>query len=233
MTVTRVLIADDHKMFCEGLAATLTPRYRVVGMVHNGADVLGEIERVKPDVALVDISMPGQSGIDIARRVRKLGWPTKIIILTMYDDPIFAVEALRAQVSGFVLKHSPRDILIEAVEKALRGGTYVDRAIRRKLRAYAPDGDEPDVDTLAESKPGADLTHRQRQVLRHIALGSTIAETAEALGLSPKAIEFHRGRLKKLLGMSTNAGLIHYALSHRILAEEEAVAANDRIQPDD
>jgi DNA-binding NarL/FixJ family response regulator len=83
-------------MFCEGLVGALEPRYRVVGMVHRGSDVLDEIERLSPDVALVDISMPGQSGIDVARRMKKLGWRTKVIILTMHDDAIFAMEAMRA-----------------------------------------------------------------------------------------------------------------------------------------
>ncbi|NNG15636.1 MAG: response regulator transcription factor [Gemmatimonadales bacterium] len=213
----RVLIADDHKMFCEGLVGALEPRYRVVGMVHRGSDVLDEIERLSPDVALVDVSMPGQSGIDVARRMKKLGWRTKVIILTMHDDALFAVEALRADASGFVLKHSPRKVLLTAIEKALEGESYMDPAMAKKLKAYSRAGSGDDKATADEQvAPGVQLTQRQREVLRHLVLGSTTAETADALGLSVKAIEFHRGRLKKLLGVSTTAGLIHYTISHHI-----------------
>ena len=212
----RVLLADDHKMFCEGLVGALEPRYRVVGMVHRGSDVLNEIERLSPDVALVDVSMPGQSGIDVARRMKKLGWRTKVIILTMHDDAIFAVEALRASASGFVLKHSPRKVLLAAIEKALEGETFMDPAMAKKLKAYSRAGGEDQATPDKKVMPGVDLTHRQREVLRHLVLGSTTAETAEALGLSVKAIEFHRSRLKKLLGVTTTAGLIHYTVSHRI-----------------
>lgn len=216
ISTARVLIADDHKMFCEGLVGALEPRYRVVGMVHRGSDVLDEIERLSPDVALVDISMPGQSGIDVARRMKKLGWRTKVIILTMHDDAIFAAEAMRASASGFVLKHSPRKVLLAAVEKALEGETYMDPAMAKKLKAYSRAGGEDQASADKKVMPGVELTHRQREVLRHLVLGSTTAETAEALGLSAKAIEFHRSRLKKLLGVTTTPGLIHYSISHHI-----------------
>lgn len=216
ISTARVLLADDHEMFCEGLVGALEPRYRVVGMVHRGSDVLDEIERLSPDVALVDVSMPGQSGIDVARRMKKLGWRTKVIILTMHDDAIFAVEAMRASAAGFVLKHSPRKVLLAAIEKALEGETYMDPAMAKKLKAYSRAGGEDQGTADKKVMPGVELTHRQREVLRHLVLGSTTAETAEALGLSVKAIEFHRSRLKKLLGVTTTAGLIHYTVSHHI-----------------
>lgn len=215
ISTARVLLADDHKMFCEGLVGALEPQYRVVGMVHRGSDVLDEIERLSPDVALVDVSMPGQSGIDVARRMKKLGWRTKVIILTMHDDTIFAVEALRASAAGFVLKHSPRKVLLTAIEKALEGETYMDPAMTKKLKAFHRSGEEA-TGGKEQAAPGVQLTQRQREVLRHLVLGSTTSETAEALGLSVKAIEFHRSRLKKLLGVSTTAGLIHYTISHHI-----------------
>jgi DNA-binding NarL/FixJ family response regulator len=213
----RVLVADDHKMFCEGLVGALEPTYRVVAMVHDGSQVLDEIERLKPDLALVDVSMPGQSGIDVARRMKKLGSPTKVIILTMHDEALFAMEAMRASAAGFVLKHSPRKVLLTAIEKALEGETFMDPAMAEKLKAYSPGADaEQPTKGEVRSKPWLRLTERQLEVLHHLVLGSTIAETAEALGLTEKAIEFHRRRVKKILGVSTTPGLIHYTVSHHI-----------------
>lgn len=213
----RLLVADDHKMFCEGLVSALEPTYRVVAMVHEGSQVLEEIERLKPDLALVDVSMPGQSGIDVARRMKKLGFPTKVIILTMHDEALFAVEAMRASAAGFVLKHSPREVLMTAIAKALEGETFMDPAMADKLKAYSP-GDDTQQTTGGEvrMKPWLRLTERQLEVLHHLVLGSTIAETAEELELTVKAIEFHRRRIKKILGVSTTPGLIHYAVTHHI-----------------
>jgi DNA-binding NarL/FixJ family response regulator len=114
-----------------------------------------------------------------------------------------------------VLKASPRKVLLTAIEKALEGETYMDPAMAKKLKTQsrsAHRGQAADEETI----PGVQLSQRQREVLRHLVLGSTIAETAEALGLSVKAIEFHRGRLKKLLGVSTTPGLIHFAVSRHM-----------------
>lgn len=202
----RILIADDHSVVCEGLRMVLEPAHTVVGMVHDGRQVRERAEALHADLVLLDLSLPGRSGIEVARELRALVPPVRTLILTMHSDTIFAIEALAAGASGFMLKQASGQELMRAIAAVLAGGTYVDPVIAHKIDAGETEG-------AAERSGDLLLTVRQREVLRLLALGRSTAEIARELGISTKAVEFHRSRIKHALGVSTTAAMISIAVS--------------------
>jgi DNA-binding NarL/FixJ family response regulator len=200
-----VLLADDHAILVEGLVGLLERDFSLVGTVTDGSHLIDAARRLRPDVIVADVAMPGLSGIEALRRLKLEGNPAKVIILTMHADAQLAAEALRAGASGFVVKHSAGKELIEAIRAAVRGGTYVTPPL-------APDVLKRLTDDRAA---GADvLTSRQREVAALIAAGRTMKEVAATLGLSPRTVESHKYQIMATLGLRTNAELIRYALEH-------------------
>ena len=184
----------------------LEPTHEVVGMVHDGKKVREQVDLLHPDLVLLDLSLPGMSGIEVARELQGLDAPVKTLILTMHSDTIFAIEALAAGASGFMLKQASGRELAQAIAAVLAGGTYVDPVIARKIDAGETEGS-------AERSGELLLTTRQREVLRLLALGRSTNETAKELDISTKAVEFHRSRIKRALGVSTTAGMISIAIA--------------------
>jgi len=133
MSLPRVLLADDHAMFAEGLRAILKPHFEIVGTVANGADAVAAVKQLQPDVLVMDISMPVLSGIAATRKLEEMRTPTKIILLTMYSDPELATEAIGIGASGYVLKSDGGTEIIAAIRKALQGRTYVSRRLSRAV----------------------------------------------------------------------------------------------------
>ncbi|HEV2290648.1 MAG TPA: response regulator transcription factor [Gemmatimonadales bacterium] len=127
----RILIADDHLLFCDGLRKILEPDHHVVGTVHDGLDVVPAILSLEPDLVLLDLSLPGRNGIEIARQARDLGLAAKVLVLTMHNDTVFAVEALRAGAAGFMLKEASGEELLHAIDEVMDGRTYLDTELRR------------------------------------------------------------------------------------------------------
>jgi len=199
-----VLLADDHPVVAEGLASVLRSEFSVVGAVTTGTQLLDATRRLKPDVIVTDLAMPGMSGLEALRRLKADGLAPKVIVLTMHADAELAAEALRAGAAGFVVKHAAGTELVAAIRSALRGKTYVTPEL-------APDV----VSTLAE--PGASgrdsLTPRQREVVRLLADGRTMKEVAAALGVSPRTVETHKYQVMEALGLTTTAELIRYAVA--------------------
>jgi DNA-binding NarL/FixJ family response regulator len=215
--MTTIVLADDHHVVRQGLRALLEaePDFQIVGEAADGREAAQLVKRLQPEVLVLDLMMPGLSGLEVTRQVRQRSPQTRVVILSMYADEAYVLEALRNGAAGYVLKKSTADELVRAVREVTTGRRYL-----------SPPLSEKDIETLMkeadESKqdPYELLTSREREVLHLIAEGHTNAEVAARLVISPRTVEFHRANLMRKLGMRTQADLIRYALQRRILPPE-------------
>jgi DNA-binding NarL/FixJ family response regulator len=207
MSKSRVLLADDHQLVAEGLRGLLEPEYELVGIVSDGRELLAAA-RLRPDVIVMDITMPRLNGIEAARQLRQIGVRAKVVFLTMHRDPAYAARALDAGASGFMLKHSAASELLTAIREVLQGRTYITPLIAGELLQSYRD---------AEGHTAASfdlLTPRQKEVLQLIAEGQTAKNIAKTLQISPRTAEFHKARLQRVLGLDSTADLVQYAIRH-------------------
>lgn len=210
VTPIRIVIADDHGVVRAGLRLLLDadPDFEVVA---EAADVDGALRAVlghKPDVLVLDLNMPGeQTSLDALPQVAERSPGTRTVILTMQEDPEYARRALRAGALGYVLKEAADSELVEAVRRAAADGTYLNPALGARLATIPehPDG------------PPDDMSAREVEVLRLIALGFTNTEVGEQLFLSVRTVETHRAHVQQKLGLSSRAELVRYALDHGLL----------------
>jgi len=204
----RVLMADDHTLVLEGFRKLLEEHCDLVGMVEDGRALLEAAPRLRPDIVLLDISMPLLNGIDAARRLRKLLPEVKVIFVTMHADPAYVSEAFKAGAAGYLLKRSAGSELARAIEAVSSGHFYVTPLVAKDLvRANI----RPSPDNLAKQ---AALTSRQREVLQLVAEGCSLKEIAGILGISPKTVEFHKTQIMDILDLHTTAELTKYAIAH-------------------
>jgi DNA-binding NarL/FixJ family response regulator len=205
MPRTTLLIADDHAVVAQALAQMLARAYDVVAIVNDGVEVMEAARRLRPDVIVSDLSMPGLSGLDALRRLKAEGVRTRVIFLTMYDDPALAAEAMRAGASGYLLKQAAGEELLAAIRDVLAGRVYVSPQLAGDVIA-----------SIASPKPASDdkLTLRQREVLRLVAQGKSMKEVAAVLHLSPRTVETHKYEMMHSLGVHTTAELIRFAYQH-------------------
>jgi DNA-binding NarL/FixJ family response regulator len=203
----RLLLADDHALLAEGIRKILEPEFDIVGTAENGRLLLELAKELRPDVILVDVSMPLLNGIDAARHLRTLVPDSRIIFLTMHEDRV--LEAFEAGGAGYVLKHAASSELVFAIHEVLHGRFYVTPAVARDVVASAFDGAG-----ARRAKPA--LTPRQREVLQLVAEGKTVKEIASILGIAVKTVEYHKTRLMETLDLHTTAELTKYAVSHGI-----------------
>lgn len=204
----RILLADDHAAMRESLRLLLEGEadIDVVAETDSLRSVMDHMHARHPDVLVLDLGMPSWGGgIETLNRLRKDARDTRIVVLTMDDDPASARRALDNGALGLVLKEMADSDLPPAVRNASRGHGYVSPALAVKLNLDKP------------SQQGDKLTPREREVLRLITLGHTSVEIAEKLGLSPRTIETHRARIHRKLGLATRAELVQYALRHELL----------------
>ena len=204
MTRPTILLADDHAMVLEGLAGLLRSEFSLVGAVPDGDRLIAEARRLRPDVIVTDMTMPGLSGLDVLRRLKSEAIPAKVIVLTMHADAATAAQALRAGAVGFVVKHAASKELVTAIRSVLRGGRYLPPHLADDILATLAEGDG------AGRGP---LTPRQREVVSLIATGKTMKEIAVALGMSPRTVETHKYQAMETLGFQTTAELIRYAIA--------------------
>ena len=211
MTRPRIILADDHLMLAEAFANLLAADYDVLGSVANGRDLVEMAKRQKPDVVIVDISMPLLNGLDAGRQI-KLALPdVKVIFLTVNEDPELVAEAFRCGASGYILKNCAVSELTEAIEQVLRGRSYVTPLITEGM-----------VNSLLQG-PGhgnapANLTLRQREVLQLLAEGRSMKQVARILDISPRTVAFHKYRIMEELQAKTNTELIQFAIKNNIIA---------------
>ena len=202
-----IVIADDHQVVRSGLRLLLQgePGLHVVGEAGDADAALKLVQTRRPDVLVLDLNMPGTPSLEALPNLLQAG--TRVVVLTMQEDPAFARTALQGGASGFVLKESASEELVSAVRTAAEGGTYLNPRVGAKLAA-APS--EP-------SGPPGDLTEREAEVLRMLALGHTNAEIAEQLFLSVRTVETHRAAIQRKLRLSTRAELVRYALDNGLV----------------
>ncbi len=212
MSRPSVLIADDHVIVLDGLKALLSASFNVVGTAQDGRTLLAEAGRLKPDVCLIDISMPLLNGIEAVRQLQKACPKTRVVILTMHRDGALLREALHAGALGYVLKQSAVQEVETAISEALAGRCYVSPLIAEVLGV-------PLAVFLSQGwRAPDDLTPRQREVLQLVAEGKSFKEIAAVLGITVKTAEFHKYRIMQLLGLRTTAELTQYAIRCGIVA---------------
>jgi two-component system response regulator NreC len=205
----QILLADDHPVVRDGLRAILEREgFRVVAEASNGREAVECAEKTRPDVAVLDLSMPFLNGIDAAREIRRISPATKTIMLTMHTERQFILEGLRAGTRGFVMKTRSAEELVRAVRETARGGSY-----------FSPEVTQAAVEAYQnKSEPPEDpLTPRERQVLQLIAESKTTKEIAALLEISVKTVETYRSRIMEKLGIHETAGVVRYAIRHGIV----------------
>ena len=210
MNKPRVLIADDHRMFAEGLKRLLKEDFDIVEIVADGRQLVAAAEKLRPDAIVADISMPMLNGIDAVQQIKKVQPAIKVVFLTMHPDVAYAVRAFKEGASGYVLKNAAPDELITAIREGLKGKTYVTPMIAGKLlRAY-----ELGSRTQIEIDAARNLSSRKREVLQLLAEGHSIKEIASILNISAKTVEYHKYRMMEELGAKTTADLIRFAVKN-------------------
>lgn len=210
----RVLLVDDHPMVCEGMRGVLAPRFDVVGAVHDGREVGEAVRKHRPDLVLLDLGLPGRSGVEVLREIRRDHPAVRILVVSMHAERVFAEESLRAGAGGYLVKSADPAELHEAIDTVLAGKRYVTPLLRWRVHhreASLEDMELPQSGDAAGAQAIAQLTDRQHQVLRLIGRGATTGEIAESLGVVEKTVEYHRGVLKKVLGLPSYAALVRYA----------------------
>jgi len=213
MARARVLLADDHRIVAEGLRALLEPEFELVGIVEDGRALLDSAEKLRPDVVVVDVSMPLLNGIEAVRQLKKKNKDIAVVFLTMHVDVTYAASAFEAGASGYVLKHSAPSELITAISSALKGRTYITPLLAGELLQFHKQKPQE------QSDKGDKLTMRQREVLQLLAEGRSVKEIARILDISSRTVEFHKYSMMEVLGLKTSAELVRFAVKHGIVEE--------------
>jgi len=195
-------------MFAQGLESLLHDEFELLGTAGNGEELVEATLRLQPDVILVDISMPVLNGFDAVRRIKEAGSQVKIIFLTMHDDATLVSEAFRCGASGYILKHSAGEELVNAIREVANGNNYVSPLVTNL----------PSEPLMAHAQKTS-ITPRQREVLKLISRGLTMKEIASQLNISTRTAETHKYEMMQLLGASTTAGLIQHAIKMKLIPD--------------
>ena len=209
----RVVVADDHTLVREGLKQLLKSEngIEVVGEAHDGYDVIERVDALDFDVLLLDMSMPGDGALEIIREVQARKPRVRTLAMSAHDESDFAARAIRAGAAGWLRKDGASMHLASAIRKVAAGGAYVSADVAEKLAL----GSMPD----AKGPPHAALSDREFQVFRLLAAGKSISNIADRLDLSVKTVSTHKSNILQKMGMTTQAELIRYALTHRLIEE--------------
>ena len=208
----RILLADDHGVLRAGLRVLLNaePGLQVVGEAASGHETLRVAGELRPDMVLLDLSLPDLSGIEVTRRLKASLPETRVLILTLHEDERLLREAMQVGAAGYIIKRAMETELINAVRVVWRGDLYVHPAMTRALL-------QKDSLAVGDKHPVEPLTPRDAEVLRLIAQGYTNREAAEALGISMRTVESHRANIMGKLGLRGRAELVRYAREHGLL----------------
>jgi len=204
----RVLLADDHRMFAEGLKSLLAEEFELVGVVEDGHAMVRAARELEPDIIVADVSMPHLNGIDAMVQLRQADPNVRVVFLTMHRDTAYARRCLQSGALGFVLKHSAPEELVLALRAALQGRTFVapDLAAELFRAAGKKKADAP-----------AELTPRQLEILKLLVEGQSAKQIASTLNLSARTVEDHKYRMMETLGIENSAELIHFAFTHHLV----------------
>jgi DNA-binding NarL/FixJ family response regulator len=207
----RVLLADDHQMLVDALKSVLELRCDVVGTVGDGRALLEAAVRLQPDVIVLDIGMPELNGLEAARQLRSKLPKAKLIFMTMNQDPYLVGEAFRAGASAFLMKQAAVLELTDAIDKVLKGGSYV-------TPSAAPGLNEIALLSPRSRDHTPEPTPRQREVIQLLAEGRSMKEVASKLKITPRTVAAHKYGVMKILQLKTSADLIQYAIKHGIIS---------------
>jgi len=210
----KILIADDHAIVRRGLTQIVSeePDMVVAGEAQNEEEVLSLLGNGEWDVVILDITMPGHSGLEVLRGLKQMRPTLPVLILSMHPEDQFAVRALKAGAAGYMTKEAAPDELVKAIRKVLEGGKYVSSTLAEKLvRGLAPP---------AERMPLEALSEREYQVMKMIASGWTVSTIAEELKLSVKTVSTYRARILAKMRLRSNAELTHYAIQNGLVSWE-------------
>jgi DNA-binding NarL/FixJ family response regulator len=207
--VPRLLLADDHALLLEAFRRLLEPEFAVVGGITDGHQLVEAALELRPDAVILDISMPGLNGLKAGHQILQQLPHTRLVFLTMHDDPALAAEAFRIGGSGYVLKTAAPAELLQAIRAALGGGAYVSPSL-------AGTEAESHQRRVADVAPDDALSPREREVLRLLAQGHTMKEAAAALGIATRTVAFHKYRIMRTLSLRSSAELLYYAIKRRI-----------------
>jgi DNA-binding NarL/FixJ family response regulator len=206
----RLLLADDHDLLVDALRHLLDREFAVLRSVTDGEALVAAALELRPDVVLCDISMPRLSGLKAAQKIKRLLPRVRFIFLTMHDDPELAAEAFRVGASAYLLKSCPATELLCALRTVLAGGSYESKVQRQRET-------EPAGRRMTDISETATLSRRGQEVLRMVAAGRTMKETAAALGITPRTVAFHKYRIMRQLSMRSSAELVQFAVKRRLI----------------
>lgn len=210
MARPRVLLADDHTLVLEAFTRLLAAEFDVVGTVSDTADLLAITPKVNPDVIVLDIGMPGITGMMVGQQLKKLLPKMKFVALTMNGDPEIAREAIRTWASAYVLKRAGSNELIHAIWEALSGRSFITSSVAQQL--------EDDFIRDPRSEHRRQLTARQREVLQLLAEGRTMREVADRLHVRTRTVAFHKYRIMEEFGLKTSSDLVRFAIRERVIS---------------
>jgi DNA-binding NarL/FixJ family response regulator len=207
----RLLLADDHRLLADACKTMLEPEFQVIGVETDGRSLVKSALTLKPDVVVLDISMPHLNGLDAAQQIKQKLPSVKLVFLTMNQAPEIAADAFRRGASGYVLKQSAAEELVSAIRTVMRGESYLSPLVARETVNFL----------LNQAKPAtaeAEITSRQREILQLLAEGMSMKEVANELNLKPGTVAFHKYRMMETLGLKTNAELLEYAIKRQMLS---------------
>jgi two-component system, NarL family, response regulator NreC len=221
MAKIRVLLTDDHTLFRQGIRTLLSvePDMEAVGEASNAFEAVTVAHELRPDVVLMDIGMNGMSSFEATRQIRKDRPETKVVFLSMYDDEEYLAECVEIGGSGYVLKDSPADQLVNAIREVHRGGSYLSpRLLTRLVDGFRVQGNN----AVRQPRFGT-LTKREREILKMLAEGKSVKELATGFDLSVKTVEAHKFNLMRKLDIHNKAQLVQYAIQKKVIRLNELV----------
>ena len=217
----RTLLTDDHTLFRQGVKTLLAaePGLEIVGEAATAAEAVEKSAELKPDIVLMDVSMPGLSSFEATRQIRRNRPETKVLFLTMYDDEDYLAECMEAGASGYILKDCPSNDLVTAIGDVHRGGSY----LSPRMLSHLVDDFRSRVKSANRQPRFGTLTRRELEIMKFLAEGNSVKEIACTLNLSVKTIEAHKFNLMRKLDIHNKAQLVQYAIQKKIIRLDIAV----------
>ena len=211
----RIVIADDHTLMREGLKRILesTDDIEVVGEATDGFGVLAHVRKGGFDLLLLDLSMPGRSGIDLIRQIRTESPKLPVLVLTMYEEEQYAIRSIRAGAQGYLTKESAGTQLVHAIRKVASGKPYISMEVAEQLAL--------DIMTPEKPLPHSQLSNREFEIFNLLAQGQSITDIGQRLHLSVKTVSTHKSRILNKMGMHSLSEIVRYAIAHNLLAPFE------------